>query len=110
MLNSFIWAIDRTLSGATSPGRSEPGSDGDEGVLRIYQNSSINEASPWDGLVSYLGNFWGGSYSTAEMQSVYSIVPADWVLQISSSGGLWRLAVTPMKDHQLTLVWKTHME
>ena len=32
---SFIWPIDRTLSGATTPGQSGPGSDGNEGVLRI---------------------------------------------------------------------------
>ena len=32
---SSIWPIDRTLLGATTPGQSEPGSDGNEGVLRI---------------------------------------------------------------------------
>ena len=30
---SYIWLIDRTLSGATTPGQSEPESDGDEGIL-----------------------------------------------------------------------------
>ena len=38
---SSIWPIDMTLSGTTTPGRSEPGSDGNEGVLRIPQSSSI---------------------------------------------------------------------
>ena len=32
---SSIWPIDRTLSSATIPGQSGPGSDGNEGVLRI---------------------------------------------------------------------------
>ena len=32
---SSIWPIDRTLSGATTPGQSRPGSDGNEGVLYI---------------------------------------------------------------------------
>ena len=41
---SSIWPIDRTLSGATTPGQSGPGSDGNEGVLRIPQNSSITGA------------------------------------------------------------------
>ena len=38
---SSIWTIDRTLSGATTPGQSGPGSDGNEGVLHIPQSSSI---------------------------------------------------------------------
>ena len=32
---SSIWPIDRALSGATTQGQSELGSDGNEGVLRI---------------------------------------------------------------------------
>ena len=35
-----------TLSGATTPSQSEPGSDGNEGVLRIPQNLSITGTSP----------------------------------------------------------------
>ena len=38
---SSIWPIDRTLSGATTPGQSGHGSDGNEGVLRIPQSSCI---------------------------------------------------------------------
>ena len=48
--------IDRTLSGATTPGQSGPGSDGNEGVLRILQSSSITGTSPSDCLVSYAGH------------------------------------------------------
>ena len=35
MWNSSIWPIDRTLSGATILGQSEPGSNGNEEVLHI---------------------------------------------------------------------------
>ena len=35
MSNSSIWLIDRTLSGATTPGQSGPGSNDNEGVLCI---------------------------------------------------------------------------
>ena len=64
-----------TLSGTTTPGQSRPGSDGNNGVLHIPQSSSITEASPSDYLVSYPGHSLGELYSSAEMQSVYSIAP-----------------------------------
>ena len=50
---SSIWPIDRTLIDATTPGQSGPGSDGNEGVLRIPHSSSIVGTSPSDCLVSY---------------------------------------------------------
>ena len=59
-----IWSIDRTRSGATTPGQCGPGIDGNEGILRIPQSSSIPRASPSECFLSY---------STAEMQSVYSV-------------------------------------
>ena len=52
---SSIWPLDRTLSGATTPGQSGLGSCDNEGVLRIPKNSRITGASPSDCLVSYLG-------------------------------------------------------
>ena len=55
MSNTSIWPIDRILSGATTPGQSEPESDDNERVLCIPQNSSITGASPSDCLVSYPG-------------------------------------------------------
>ena len=69
-VKSSIWPIDRTLSGATSPGQSGPGSNGNEGVLCIPQSSSITRTSPSDCLMSYPGHTWEGegSYSSAEMQ------------------------------------------
>ena len=48
------------LSGATTPGQSGPGSDGNEVVLRIPQRSSIAGTSPSDCLVSYPGHSLGG--------------------------------------------------
>ena len=73
-----IWPIDRTLSGATTPGQSEPGGDSNEEVLRITQSPNITGISPWDCLVLYTGDLLVGSYPSAEMQSVYSTTPADW--------------------------------
>ena len=52
---SYIWPTDRILSGATTPGKSGPGSDGDEGILRIPQSSSITGILPLDCFVSYPG-------------------------------------------------------
>ena len=45
---SSIWLVDRALSGTTTPGQSRPGSNDNEGVLRIPQSSSITETSPLD--------------------------------------------------------------
>ena len=80
---SSIWLIDRALSGATIPGQSRHGSDGNEGLLRIPQSSSITETSPSDFLVSYrTHSLEVGSYSSAEMQSVYSTAPSptEWAI------------------------------
>ena len=56
------WPIDRTLSGATTPGQSGLGSEGNEGVLHIPQISKAG-ASPSDGLMSYPGHSLGGVLS-----------------------------------------------
>ena len=52
--------MNRALSGATTPGQSGPGSNGNEGVLRIPQSPSITETSPSGFLGSYPGHSWGG--------------------------------------------------
>ena len=57
---SFIGPIDRTLSGATTLGQSEPGSNGNEGVLCIPQISSFTGTSPSVCLISYPGHLLGG--------------------------------------------------
>ena len=54
-----IWPKDRTLSGATTPGQSGRGNDGNEGVLRIPQSSNITGISPSDCLVSYIRTLVG---------------------------------------------------
>ena len=56
-----IWLIDKTLLDATTPIKSGPGSNGNEGVLRIAQSPSITRASPSDSLVSYPGPRQGDS-------------------------------------------------
>ena len=78
MSNGSIWPIERTLSGATTPSQSGHRSDINKMVLSITQSSSITGASTLDCLVSYLGYSLGDSYPSAEMQSLYSIVAADW--------------------------------
>ena len=49
LINPYISYV----SGATTLGQSAPGSNGNEGVLRIPQSSSITSTSPSDSLVSY---------------------------------------------------------
>ena len=77
MSNIAIWPIDRTLSGATTPGQSGLGSDGNEEVLHIPQSSSFTGASLSHCLISYPGYSLGDSYPFAEMQSMYSTVPTS---------------------------------
>ena len=74
---SFGWFIDRTLSDTTTPGKSRPGSDGNECVLRIPQSSNITANTLSDCLVSYLGHTLPGSYFYAKKQSVNFTAPAD---------------------------------
>ena len=67
---SSIWPIDRGLLGATTPGQSGHWSDGNEGVLRILQRSSISGNLPSDCLVSYPGHSMKvESYSSAKKAS-----------------------------------------
>ena len=59
-----IYSLDRTQSGVTTPGQSEPGRDG---------------TAPSYCLVSYQATcLEGGSYPSAEKQSVYYTALADW--------------------------------
>ena len=57
--NSSIWPIDRTIPGATTPGQSGSGNNGNEEVLFIPQISKA-EASSSDGLMSYSYTHGGG--------------------------------------------------
>ena len=60
---SFIWPIDRTLSGATTLSQSGSGNDDNEGALHTPQNASITGTSPSDCLVSYPGQLFRESYN-----------------------------------------------
>ena len=62
MSNSFIWPMNRILSGAITADQSGPGSDGNEEVLHIPQSSRITRASPSDGLMSFTGHSLRRSY------------------------------------------------
>ena len=75
---SSIWPIDRVLSGATALGQSRPGSDGNEGVLRMPLNSSITETLPSYCLVSYLGYLLGGGLAPLQIcsRSILQLQPA----------------------------------
>ena len=57
IVNNLIF-LDGTLTGTITLGEDGPGSDGNEGVLHILQNSRT-EASPSDGLVPYPGHLLG---------------------------------------------------
>ena len=82
-----FWPIDRTLSGATTPCQT-PGSDNNEKVLSIPQNSSITIASPSDSLLSYPGHILREPYPFAEKQSVYSAAPGRKYRILSSEDGV----------------------
>ena len=77
---SSIQHTYRALSGATIPGQSGPGSNGNEGVIRISQSPSITKTSRSDCLVSYPGHSLRACYHSAEMQSVYSTTTANWAI------------------------------
>ena len=84
-----------TISGATNPSQSRPECDGNEGVLRIHQRSSITDASPSDCLLLCPWHSSGGtSSSPAEMQLLYSVAAADWAIypgkeNIMREGHVW---------------------
>ena len=64
---SSIWPIERNLSGATTPGHSGPGINGNKGVFRIPQSCRIIGTSLSDCLVSYPGNLLWEFYPSVEM-------------------------------------------
>ena len=77
---SISYDDNHYTTGARTPTQSGPASSGNKEVLYILQNSRVG-VSPSNGLMSYSRHsLWvcGGGYSSAEMQSVYSTVPADW--------------------------------
>ena len=104
MPNSSIWLIDKTLSVATIPRQSGPGSNGNERVLHIPQISK-DGASPSDYLMSYTGYSLGdGSYFSVEMQSVYFIALADWE-NIRTFNAIYRTFVIGVGGEVLLFCW-----
>ena len=71
MSNSYIWPMERTLSGATIPDQRGPKSDGYEGVLHIPQNSSFTGTSPSDCLMSYQDTRWSEGLNPQQRYSRY---------------------------------------
>ena len=71
----YIWPIDMTLTRATTPGQSGPGSDGNEQVLRILQSSSITGASPSDCYIQ--DSRWG------------SLTPLQRCNQLTGPANVW---------------------
>ena len=86
MSNNSILPRDRTLSGPTTPGQSEPGSNGNKGVLWIPQSSSMREASPSDYFMSYPGQSLVGVLLLCR-DAVNLTASADWA--ISKLDCLW---------------------
>ena len=59
LCTQFKWPIGRTKSGSTTPVKNGLGSNGNEGVLRIPQSSSITGVSPSDFLCHIQDSHWG---------------------------------------------------
>ena len=75
---SSIWLKDRTLSGATTPGQSGLGGNGNKGVFHVPQSSCIIGTTPSDCIMSYPEQSLGEFYPSTEKQSVYSTATTDW--------------------------------
>ena len=77
--NDYKYLFDpyMELTDTTTPGQSEPGSNGNESILHIPQNSRTG-ASLSNGLVSYLGHLLKVSGASAGMHLAYSTAPANW--------------------------------
>ena len=79
-----------SLSVTTMPGQNEPGSHGNEGILHVsqklqnYWSITIRLFSVISRTLVVVVVVGGGSYPSAEVQSVYSTAPADWASTISS--------------------------
>ena len=100
MSNSSIWLIDRTLSGATTPGQSGTWSNSNEEVLCVPQSSSITEVSRSVCLVSYLGHSLGESHLSAEMLSIYSTATDKIIAQ---TGFFIHSKVTSVEEWKLCI-------
>ena len=67
-----IWPIDKTLSGATTMGQSEPGSHDPEWVISIPESYKITRTFLLDCFVSYSWYSLEGILPLCKKQSVYN--------------------------------------
>ena len=75
---AFLGRGEGSKYNTSTPGQGGPESDGNKGVFRIPQSSSITETSQLDCLVSYPRRLLRESFLSEEMQSVNSISSVDW--------------------------------
>ena len=83
---SFIWPIDRTLSGTIAPNLSGPGSDSNEGVLRIPKSFSITATSPSDCLGSYPGHSLEVGVIPLNRNAVGAFYSSSWLGKFPNLG------------------------
>ena len=84
MSNSSICFMYRTLSDATISGQSGPGNDGNEGVFQHYLSLIIR-------LFNVISRTLVGrrSYSSAGIQSMFSMAPTDWAQAVGGTYHSW---------------------
>ena len=80
-LNGSFWAIDGTQTNTICQGQHELGSNGNEEVLHIPQSSRLEPHPQMQFSVIYRTLLVGMSYSSAELQLVYSTAPAEWTIK-----------------------------
>ena len=78
---SFIWSIDETLRGTTTPDQSGPGSNVNEGVLHIPQ-SSKTEASPSDAISCHIQDTHREDLTSLQRCSPQQTGLLSWVIII----------------------------
>ena len=92
---SYVWSIDRNLSGTATLNQSGSGSDGNERVLLIPKSSSFTRDSPSDCFVSYPG------YTSEES---YPVRICIWcILQPQLTGPVQDM---PLINLILSCVWR----
>ena len=97
-----IWTIDRTLSGATTSSRSKPGRDDNEGYSEFPKAPAFLEPDHQIGWYHIQDTHWvGESYPSANMQSMYSAVQADWAREILE----FCEYVDGFMEHRITKNW-----
>ena len=83
-----IWPIDRTLSGATTPGQSGHESDGNKEIHHISQSTSITGSSPSDCFVAYIRTLIGEDF-TSWQRCCQCILQPQLTVQRERDGWEW---------------------